>query len=60
MREENERRMLNGKMTDTEIQSKYRSSNIIEKHPFGKFYIKDTNVATRKIVQGPVNGYKIH
>lgn len=43
-----------------EIESKYRSSKIIVKHPFGKFYIKATNVATRTIVKDPVNGYKIH
>lgn len=42
------------------MQNKYRSSKIIVKHPFGKFYIKVTNVATRTIVKGPVNGYRIH
>ena len=60
MREEKEGILLNGRDSDTEIQSKYRSLNIIVKHLFGKFYIKATNVATRTIVKGPVNGYKIH
>lgn len=46
------------KDSDTEIQSKYRSSKVIEKHSFGKFYIKATNVASRKTVKGPVNGYR--
>lgn len=46
--------------SNTQIQSKCRSTKIIVKHAFGKFYNKAKNMATRTIVKHPVNSYKIH